>query len=173
MDAYKKQFVIGIDPGRNGGIVGLTNGNINTISKMPLTPSDIWGYFANDLGIPLMDKEKINVFIEDVHSMPTDGVRSAFSFGKHLGWLDMLLAYYRLDIKRVVPHSWQKFYELKRDKGNSESKYNYKKRIKEKAIELVTNSHEKDITLATCDAYLIALYGFNQLKEQHENQTKG
>ena len=169
MDAYKKKFVIGIDPGRNGGIVGLTNGNINIIGKMPLQPSDIWGYFADDLGIPLIGKENIHVFIEDVHSMPTDGVRSAFSFGKHLGWLDMLLAYYHLDITRVVPSKWQEFFSLSRKTSGTDTKYHYKKYILETAKVLAPERYQKEITLATCDAYLIGLYGFNKLKEQHEN----
>jgi len=146
MDAYKKKFVIGIDPGRNGGIVGLTNGNINIIGKMPLQPSDIWGYFADDLGIPLIGKENIHVFIEDVHSMPTDGVRSAFSFGKHLGWLDMLLAYYRLDTTRVLPAKWQNSFGLSRKESRTSTKYEYKKHIRDKALLLVPQSHQKEIT---------------------------
>ena len=161
-----KDFIIGIDPGKNGGIVGLTNGKINIIDKMPQQPTDLWGYFIDVLGIPIMKKENIYVFIEDVHSMPTDGSKSAFTFGRGLGWLDMLLAYWDLHTERIIPRKWQLIYSLSKDKERGETKYQYKKRILEKAKTLVPDHQKKNLTLATCDAYLIALYGYYQLKER-------
>ena len=169
-----KDFIIGIDPGRNGGIVGLTNGRINIIDKMPQQPTDLWSYFINVLGIPMMisrgQKENIYVFIEDVHSMPTDGSKSAFTFGRGLGWLDMLLSHWDLHTTRIIPRKWMETFGLRRSKleGGTESKYNYKKRILEEAKILVSNNQTKNLTLATCDAYLIALYGFNFLKKERD-----
>lgn len=162
-----KQFIIGIDPGRNGGIVGLTNGHINVIDKMPQATSDLWGYFVDVLGIPMIGKDHINVFIEDVHSMPTDGVRAAFSFGRHLGHLDMLFSRYDLDVTRIIPTKWMDFYKIKRDK--EESRYNYKKRLVLTAKSLAPASHSDKINLATADAYLIAKYGWEQLKREIKN----
>ena len=163
-----KDFIIGIDPGRNGGIVGLTNGRINIIDKMPQQPADLWGYFINVLGIPMMNKENIYVFIEDVHSMPTDGSKSAFTFGRGLGWLDMLLSHWDLHTTRVNSRKWMESFNLRRSKseGDTESKYNYKKRIKVKAQDLAPEHQRESLTLATCDAYLIALYGYHLLKEE-------
>ena len=164
-----KDFIIGIDPGRNGGIVGLTNGKINVIDKMPQQPESLWGYFVDVLGIPMMkERNNIYVYIEDVHSMPTDGARSAFTFGRHLGWWDMLLSHYNLTFSRVLPRDWQQSYDLQRRKNETppESKYQYKKRILEKSKTLVDKDHKEALNLATCDAYLIALYGYNQLKER-------
>lgn len=160
--SINKRFIIGIDPGRNGGIVGLTNGHVNVIDKMPQQLTDLWGYFVDVLAVPVIGKENINVFIEDVHSMPTDGVRSAFQFGRHLGHLDMVLCRYDLAVTRVLPHKWMEFYDLFRGKG--ETKYGYKKRIVEEAQRLANNSLRPKITLATADAYLIARYGWEMLK---------
>lgn len=162
--SINKRFIIGIDPGRNGGIVGLTNGRINVIDKMPQQPTDLWGYFIDVLGIPMIGKENINVFIEDVHSMPTDGVRAAFSFGRHLGHLDMLISRYDLDVTRVIPTKWMDHYKIKRDK--EESRYNYKKRLVEEAKRLAPLSHRDKINLQTADAYLIARYGWQLIKNQ-------
>ena len=165
-----KDFIIGIDPGRNGGIVGLTNGRINIIDKMPQQPADLWGYFINVLGIPMMEKEKIYVFIEDVHSMPTDGSKSAFTFGRGLGWLDMLLSHWDLHTTRIIPRKWQLYYGLSRgkegDATGKETRHNYKKRILKEAKVLAPDRHGENLTLATCDAYLIALYGYHLLKEE-------
>ncbi len=164
-----KDFIIGIDPGRNGGIVGLTNGKVNTIDKMPLKPADIWGYFIDVLGIPMMkERNNIYVFIESVHSMPTDGVKSAFSFGQHLGWLDMLLAYYDLHTERVLPRTWQESFSIPTRKTSKLSKYDHKKYIKNLAKVHIPNHQEEKITMATCDAYLIAVYGYNQRKESND-----
>lgn len=154
-----KTFTLGIDPGKNGGIVGLTNGHINLIDKMPQTPDDMWGYFKNSgLHLILRSLEvKSNVYIEDVHSMPTDGVRSAFTFGRGVGLLDGVLSFYPVDIIRVTPSVWMDFYKIKRDKV--ESRYNFKKRLVEEAKRLAPVSDRDKINLQTADAFLIARYG--------------
>ena len=159
-----KDFIIGIDPGRKGGIVGLTNGKINTISKMPYNFLDMKAYFTDDLGIPIMDKEKVYVFIENVHSRPTDGVRAAFTFGHHVGTLDSILDLFGTHINRVNPTEWMGHFELKKSK--EETKYFWKKRIMEYAKTKVTREQAPQITLDTADAFLIALYGYHKIKEK-------
>lgn len=168
-----KKFIVGIDPGRNGGIVGLTNGKINVIDKMPPNPESIWGYFVDVLGIPLMknNKENIYVFIEDVHSMPTDGVRSAFSFGRRVGELDMVLSYYNLHTIKVLPREWQSHFNVPTRKESGLSKYQHKKYLHTLAGTLLPKDYQNKITLATCDAYLIALYGYHQLKTQSKEKS--
>ena len=158
-----KKFIIGIDPGRKGGIVGLTNGKINTISKMPYNFLDMKAYFTDDLAIPIMDKEQVYVFIENVHSRPTDGVRAAFTFGHHLGTLDAILDLFGVSVDRVNPTEWMGHFELKKSK--EETKYFWKKRIMEFAKTKATIENAKEITLDTADAFLIALYGHHKLKE--------
>ena len=154
-----KNFIVGIDPGKNGGIVGLTNGKINIMDPLPQSPQDLWSYFElSGLRLLFQSMEiKTYVYIEDVHSMPTDGVKSAFSFGRALGWLDMLITRYPLDITRVVPSKWMDTLGCKRQ--GDESRYNYKKRLVEKAKSLAPKPYHNRINLATADAYLIALYG--------------
>jgi len=164
-----KKFIIGIDPGRNGGIVGLTNGHINVIDKMPQATSDLWGYFVNVLSIPMIGKENISVYIEDVHSMPSDGVRAAFTFGRHLGNLDMVMVRWDLDIVRVILSKWMDFYKIKRDK--EESRYNYKKRLVEIAKGLAPTSHRDKINLHTADAFLIAKWGWEQEKQLRKSNN--
>jgi len=154
-----KNFVLGIDPGKNGGIVGLTNGKINLIDIMPQGPQGLWEYFETSGLRLILQSTEVNsyVFIEDVHSMPTDGVRSAFTFGRQLGWLDMLIARYPVPTTRVGPAIWQDYFGCKREK--EVSRYNYKKQLVEKAKSLAPNSYHKQINLSTADAYLIAKYG--------------
>lgn len=164
-----KPFYIGIDPGKNGAIVGLTNGKINVIDKMPQTPKDIWDYFIY-LGFPnMLERNKVHVCIEAVHSMPSDGVRSAFTFGHHVGQLDMAFAALAIDPIRVRPSDWQSFYSIQRGKG--ESKYVYKGRLVELAKTLCRADERDRITRTTADAYLIALF-LQQNQERLINGTK-
>ena len=159
-----KHFFIGIDPGRKGGIVSLTNGKITTISKMPYNFLDMKGYFTDDLAIPRMDKEYVHVFIENVHSRPTDGVRAAFTFGYHVGQLDGILDMLGVSVDRVNPATWMESFELKKSK--EETKYFWKKRIMEFAKTKTTKEQASKITLDTADAFLIALYGYHKFKEK-------
>jgi crossover junction endodeoxyribonuclease RuvC len=160
-----KPFYIGIDPGKNGGIVGLTNGKINVIDKMPQTAYDMWDYFIY-LGFPnVVEKDQTYVIIEDVHSMPTDGVASAFTFGRHIGVFDGIFAGMGISPYRVRPQIWQQYFGLERnrdDKSNPETKYQYKKRILEMARRTAGQGRNKEafksLNLFTADAYLIAQY---------------
>jgi len=161
-----KPFYIGIDPGKSGGIVGLTNGKINVIDKMPQTTKQLWDYFIY-LGFPnMLEREKTYVCIEAVHSMPTDGVRSSFSFGHHLGELDMAFSVLTIDPIRVRPVDWQRSFGIQRIKG--ESKYAYKGRLVDLAKSLCRADERDKMTRFTADAYLIALF----LSKNLERLTK-
>lgn len=160
-------YIIGIDPGKNGGIVALTNGKVTDITPMPSTIRGIWDHFIY-LGFPnMIKKEDTYVFIEDVHSMPTDGRKSAFSFGYHVGILHATLDHFAPYYRTVRPRDWMLTFEITKQK--EESSYNYKKRLLELGRSLCDKRTDKVIsrlTLKTVDAYLIALYAYNQLKKE-------
>lgn len=195
-----KLFIIGIDPGKNGGIVALSGAGLEPrvidIIPMPATISGLWDHFLY-LGFPnLIDKENTYVFMEKVHSMPTDGRRAAFTFGHHLGILDTVLdRLVHVDgIHRIRPVDWQQYFGLAKDKESKESQYNFKKRIlqfakggfsegendkgsKEQGKTLdagkagmgkrnIRVRNKRILTLKTCDAYLIALYGYHKIMEE-------
>lgn len=161
----EKLFIIGIDPGKNGGIVAITNGKITDITKMPPTPEELVSHFLY-LGFPNQPTGvKSYVIMEAVHSMPTDGSKSAFSFGKNVGQIEGVLAGFYIQPIFVTPQKWQIFYSLQRSK--SEAKYDYKKRIRVRALQECpqSSSFRKYITLETCDAYLIAKWAFRNRKK--------
>lgn len=167
---------IGIDPGLKGGIAILNQqGKVIVLESMPITIQSKYKLFQTF-------KETDNVYMEKVSSRPTDSRRGAFTFGKHLGELYAILTILGIPFVLVSPKDWQLFFGIKREKG--ESKYGYKKRILERAKESrrLSNSgmqkinrrgrqinggderSKKELTLNTCDAYLIALYAYNQSK---------
>jgi len=162
-----KIFIVGIDPGKNGGITSITNGKITTIDDMPKSPGDLWEHFLF-LGFP-HQPEGIQpyVFIEQVHSMPTDGVRAAFTFGYNTGQLHLCVDRLCDGFTFVLPSKWMAHFDLKRDK--QETKYAYKKRIVETARSKTKKVDVASITLKTADAYLIALYGYHLIKQKQKN----
>lgn len=103
------------------------------------------------------------IVLEDVHSTPQMGVKSAFTFGYSVGYVRGHLDAFTQSYRLVSPQAWQREYGLiiegrkmlgKDGKRKSDDK---KKLTKAKAVEMYP--HEKSrITHATADAILIAEY---------------
>jgi len=145
--------VIGIDPGKSGGIAWITDGK-PCVEKVPDTTGDLWG-LIQDIVVSAMSGYNVTFkcYIEQVHSSPQMGVVSAFTFGQGFGQLEMALTAAGIPFERVRPQVWQKAMGCmtKGDKNVS----------KAKAQELFPSMK---ITHATADALLIAEYGKRQQK---------
>ncbi len=111
--------VVGIDPGKNGAIaLLLADGRLNQVIPMPTTGkgkgSEIDQYtlvsilrtfqkIANDIVV---------AGIEEVHSMPKQGVSSSFDFGKSFGIALGAIAGATMAAHRVRPAEWKKTFTL-------------------------------------------------------------
>jgi len=138
--------VIGIDPGKNGGIAWIRDGK-PCVEKMPETLRDLWEVFTSILGG--MDyPESVVAYLEQVHSSPQMGVKSAFTFGQGMGHLEMALTAAGIPFARVRPQAWQKAMGCLTGGDKNISK--------RRAQELFP---PLKITHATADALLIAEYG--------------
>jgi Holliday junction resolvasome RuvABC endonuclease subunit len=133
---------IGIDPGTNGGIAWITDGRA-CAEKMPDTLQDLW-----ELVQDIQSNGQCHAFVEQVHSSPQMGVKSAFTFGQGFGQLEMALTAAGIPFERVRPQVWQKSLGCM-TKGD-------KNITKRKAQELFP---EIKITHAIADSLLIAEYG--------------
>jgi Holliday junction resolvasome RuvABC endonuclease subunit len=147
--------IIGIDPGKSGGIAW-HDGEQMRVEKMPETLREVWDLIDmiryHEFAIPRLPGEHgVKAYIEQVHSSPQMGVKSAFTFGQGFGHLEMALTAAGIPFERVRPQSWQKAMQCltKGDKNVS----------KRRAQELFP--HLK-ITHATADATLICEYGRRQ-----------
>lgn len=139
-------ILIGVDPGLSGGIAWQST-EAHAV-KMPATEHDIATVFA---GFEMAD---CFAYLEKVHSMPEQGVKSSFTFGQNYGSLRMALVANAIPFEDVTPQKWMGHYGLKRRKD--ESKTAWKNRLKAKAQQLFPRLK---VTLATADALLIAEYG--------------
>jgi len=98
-------IAVGIDPGREGGIVAL-NKNGEPILKeiMPKDPLQLHDMLKDfkDLREPTL------IFLEEAHPRPGNGIKSTFSFGYHNGQLDVCLRFLGIPYELVSPHVWAK-----------------------------------------------------------------
>ena len=138
-------IVIGIDPGANGGIAWISDGK-PCVEKMPDTLQDLWELLRD-----IASEGPCKAYLEQVHSSPQMGVKSAFTFGNGFGHLEMALTAAGIRFERVRPQVWQKAMGCmtKGDKNVS----------KRKAQELFPSMK---VTHATADALLIASCGTKQ-----------
>lgn len=93
---------IGVDPGMSGGIAWIRDGKACAV-KMPETHRDIL-----DIFMEIRREGPCFAVLEKVHSMPGQGVASAFTFGKGYGGLEMALTAAEIPFDHVTPQKWQK-----------------------------------------------------------------
>ena len=150
---------IGIDPGKGGGLAVITDETVK-VYPCPRTVEDM----AMLIGMCLNDVSayRTRVFLEKVWAFPTDGRVGSFSFGQNFGHWQGILASHELKPELVTPKTWQTHFEVQ--KGLPKDKR--KKMLKQMAIERCPGI--KRVTLKTCDAILIAIYGVEAYLS-HEN----
>ena len=145
-------ITIGIDPGKSGGIAWIADGK-PCVEKMPDSLRDVWDLICDITNHPrsTVDGRKYKAYIEQVHSSPQMGVKSAFTFGNGFGHLEMALTAAGIPFERIRPQVWQKAMGCM-TKGD-------KNVTKRRAQELFP---QLKVTHSTADALLIADYGAKQ-----------
>lgn len=153
------KYVIGIDPGVAGGIAFLdSEGNVVDVTKMPDTRQGILDLLRGYQN----ENPDLVCYLEDVgHGMPGQSSRATAVFARHCGHLEMALLALSIPTNTVTPQKWQKSYQL--GKSSEYAKSEWKRKLKEKSQQLFPQMGKR-ITLATCDALLIAEYG--RMKEK-------
>lgn len=103
--SIKIRVVLGVDPGRTGGIALLgVDDPRAAIFEMPEKDDLLPGLLG-----PLNDRfEIVCVCLEKAQVMPNDGSVSAFSYGKHVGNLEANLHMLGVPVIQVGPKTWQK-----------------------------------------------------------------
>ena len=106
-------MIVGIDPGISGALVTLYDGAPFSWTLMPSvqigSASRVIGEEVADW---LIDNEVTFAYIENVHSMPKQGVVSTFNFGHATGVVTGVVAALKIPYKLVHPTSWKKRADL-------------------------------------------------------------
>lgn len=111
--------IVGIDPGKNGAIAVLDNrGEIVVLHDMPLVANGVSGLLLSKIveDIVFGFGPDITAVVEQVHSMPKQGVASSFDFGKSYGIALGVLAGNHIRVEHVRPNRWKKEMRLTADK---------------------------------------------------------
>jgi crossover junction endodeoxyribonuclease RuvC len=120
-----ERMFLGIDPGKKGAIALFNPSSHHlTIADMPLLPKkngkgEDTNYAALGELLRPTCASLIHCMMEDVWSMPREGVSSAHAFGRNNGALLMALAIYQIPHQLVTAAKWKKYFNLSQDKGIS------------------------------------------------------
>lgn len=114
-------ITIGIDPGLTGAIALLDSyGVLLNVYDMPVLDRDVSAQLVADLDDWRgLDFHRSVTVIEDVHSMPKQGVASSFKFGRGKGVVEGVFAGAGLSLRYVAPSKWKRDLKLSKDKGAS------------------------------------------------------
>lgn len=100
-----KDVRIGIDPGKSGGIAIFNGDDLVGANPMPLTAD---GKVDARALYRMISRYAPEVCVlEKVHSMPSQGVKSMFTFGEGYGAVQAVLALAEVPIVYVTPQAWK------------------------------------------------------------------
>lgn len=111
-------IVVGIDPGLTGAAAKLVDGELIDVFDMPNYDGRV---DARELSLRLREwGTPYMVVIEDVHSMPGQGVSSTFKFGRSVGAIEGVIGALSYPHTRLTPQRWkQKMGLVGKDKDAS------------------------------------------------------
>jgi len=108
---------LGVDPGASGAIAALLDGQILWVDDMP---NPLHGALIAEM----LDEfdDHYQAAIEDVHSMPGQGVSTTFKFGMNHGIVIGALGALRIPYRLVTPGQWKKAMRVTKDKDTSRAR---------------------------------------------------
>lgn len=106
--------IIGIDPGLTGAVAIIGNYGIDLID-MPVMAKSTGGKQVDGAALAqifLQDRERCSVYLEQVGSMPGQGVSSMFNFGHGYGVVQGVLYALCIPFRLVTPQKWKRHHGL-------------------------------------------------------------
>ncbi len=124
LEKFKLDCTIGIDPGLSGAIAFYAPADRLLIIDVPSFKATTGRQVDLQQLVSLFKGALIafqpeHAFIENVHSMPEQGISSAFKFGKTCGQLEMLIAACSIPTTFVTPQKWKKGLQVQKHKDSS------------------------------------------------------
>lgn len=166
-------MIIGVDPGKNGGLVLIEPDIAFHYTVMPDFDT-CW----DDLGLKISSLAKdfeCVVYLEDVHSIRGSSAKSNFQFGRAVGFIEGFFAGLGLPVTKVTPKEWQSamFTGISKIKKEGTNR-NDTKAMALEALKLrrpwwvdwfkvtAKGNKSKNVHDGLVDAALIALYGLEE-----------
>jgi crossover junction endodeoxyribonuclease RuvC len=110
--------VIGVDPGKGGAVALLDgHGELVGVNDMPVIANKLNPWLLSDIIEGAVDGQVgVVAVVENVHSMPGQGVASSFDFGTSFGMVLGVLAAIGIRTELAAPGVWKKAMRLTSDK---------------------------------------------------------
>lgn len=112
-------YYLGVDPGSVNGALGAIDHHGNYLEAFNIEHKDkhILALVFKSRILSIVDpKEGAEIAMEQVHSMPNQGVSSTFSFGRAVGVISAVCELTRYPVHLVTPQKWKKHFHLTADK---------------------------------------------------------
>lgn len=153
-------IIIGIDPGKSGGIAWYSPLHGMLCEVMPTTPDGIHAPALHSLLKQIAKDSDAHVFLEKSQAMPKNGAVSMFNYGVGYGIIQGLISAMNLPMTLVPPRIWTKIMHAGADSDND---------AKDKSLVIALRLFPDQTFLATdkskkpheglIDAVLICEYG--------------
>lgn len=154
-------MVIGIDPGKITTFGFMSNGGNNIDWKQAEVNTDKFVEIIKDIKRQSAYSKGGGIFVEYVHSMPTDSKKGAFNFGYSVGCIHSALKQEGLNYQLVLPQEWRKYTKTH---SKEDSIAYIKKEIP--GISLLATQRSRKDNHNIADALCITLYGYYILFEK-------
>ncbi len=109
---------LGVDPGMTGGFALVVDGELFDIRDMPVVAKQVSPALVADI-VGDFQRWNLVAVVEQVASMPGNGVAGMFRFGVAYGVILGVTATIGYPIVHVRPNIWKKAMGLSADKGRS------------------------------------------------------
>lgn len=119
------KLILGIDPGKTGAIAVLDADDptrLLLVEDMPAATGSALGTCIAQLVEDLSPDRIVAAWVEDVHSMPKQGVRSVWTFALGHGAVLGALGALRVPVHFVSPAQWKRDQRVTADKGTSRNR---------------------------------------------------
>lgn len=157
-------MIIGIDPGKITTFAFISNNKNNIYWKQAEIGTDKFIDIIKEIKRQSSYSTGGRIFIEYVHSMPTDSRKAAFKFGYSVGSLHSALKMEGLGYNLILPQLWRRYTNT----HDKEGSIKYIQTVLPN-VSLLPTERCKKPNHNIADALCIALYGYNiTMKKQQE-----
>lgn len=115
-------YYLGVDPGSINGALGALDHHGNFVEAFNIEHQDkhILALVFKSRILSIVDpKEGAEICMEQVHSMPGQGVVSVWNFGRAVGVISAVCELTRYPVHLVTPQKWKKHFHLTADKDEA------------------------------------------------------
>ena len=156
---YLNRLDVGIDPGNSAGCITLRSDikGLVTLEHYEIKKMTLQDLLHLQKQIIVMARlyDKVSVVMEKINSFGGPNANAMNKLARNCGELEFFMVGLRLPYSEVTPRTWQKFYNMKKDKKEGDTQW--KRRLRGVAEKLYP---KENFTNSKIDSTLLAHYNY-------------